>query len=183
MQQEWQKLDPRSIWLFGFNAVVRYTAAIALIAGVVYLFILQLLIKEIKESSPQLHSYLINMLRDALSLWSVAILALVGFSFIWAWFVYQNWRFKLEENRILIERGVVTKHKVAIPYERVQNIDIIRGIMARILGLSDLQISTAGYSGVVITEGRLPGLSQEIAETLRETILSKISKSHSVSGI
>ncbi len=50
------------------------------------------------------------------------------------------------------------------------------------LGLSDLNIQTAGMSSVgrygrgVFAEGRLPGLSREEAEKLRDELISRAKK-------
>lgn len=76
---------------------------------------------------------------------------------------------------------MIWKKYVTIPYERIQNVDIYRGIFARILGLSDLQIQTAGMSATVGSygisgagaEGRLPGVSQEEAEKLRDELVKR----------
>jgi len=44
----------------------------------------------------------------------------------------------------------------------------------RILGLSDLQIQTAGYAGYIRMEGRIPGILPEEAERLREYLIKKV---------
>ena len=76
------------------------------------------------------------------------------------------------------------------PYERIQNVDIYRGIFTRLLGLSDLQIQTAGMSATigrygafgVAAEGRLPGISKEEAETLRDELIRR-ARGHKNQGI
>lgn len=106
------------------------------------------------------------------------------FGLIWSFFIpfpfahliYENYRHELQKDRVYIERGIIWKKYVSIPYERVQNVDISRGPLARLLGLSDLQIQTAGASTpYVLSEGRIPGIAVEEANKLREEILSKIS--------
>lgn len=96
------------------------------------------------------------------------------FLYLWSTWAYNNYKYLLKEDVIRIERGVIWKKYSSIPYERVQNIDIHRGILARILGLSDLQIQTAGYSGYTLTEGRIPGLDPKLAEHLREELIKKV---------
>ncbi len=80
------------------------------------------------------------------------------------------------------ESGVISKRYVTIPYDRIQNVNIDRGIMARILGLSDLSIETAGFSAIQMrrgysAEGRLPGLSTEVAEQLRDELVKRAHQS------
>lgn len=88
--------------------------------------------------------------------------------------IYESYRYELQKDRVYIERGVIWKKYVSIPYERVQNVDILRGPLARMLELSDLQIQTAGATHLLV-EGRIPGISVEEANTLKEQILSKVS--------
>lgn len=101
------------------------------------------------------------------------ILVLLVSSFVWAKLTYHFYRYELTDSGFRKELGVIWKVYVTIPYDRIQNVDIYRGILARLLGLSDLQIQTAGISGMVASEGRLPGLSREVAEQLRDEIIQR----------
>jgi len=156
-----EKLHPKAIWLFFFRAFF------ALSFFTVFIFI---------PFSP-----LISSIKDYLSLGSLIIITLLLiaiFSYIWARLTYRFWLYELDENAVKIEKGVITKKYITIPYERIQNIDIYRGIFARLFGLSDLQIQTAGYSNYKQhsqgSEGRLPGLGVQKAESLREQLVKKI---------
>lgn len=97
-------------------------------------------------------------------------------SYIWARLSYYFYRYGLFPEGVKIEKGVIWKRYVTIPYGRIQNVDIHRGPLARILGLSDLQIQTAGYSygKGIFAEGRLPGLSPQDAESLRDELVKKV---------
>lgn len=99
-------------------------------------------------------------------------------NFIWSQLSYHFYKYELREDGFRIEHGVIWKKYVTIPYERIQNVDIYRGLLARLLGLSDLNIQTAGMSTPVgsyggASEGRLPGLSPEVAEELRDELIKK----------
>lgn len=105
---------------------------------------------------------------------------LIIISYIWARLSYRFWRYQLTEDAYKSERGIIFKRYVSIPYERIQNVDIYRGILDRLLGLSDLQIQTAGYGAAgghglrgFGSEGRLPGLSKEKAEEMREELIRR----------
>ena len=105
----------------------------------------------------------------------------IGFSYFWARLSHKAYKYSLTEDGFKKELGVIWKKYVTIPYERIQNVDIHRGIIARMLGLSDLQIHTAGYSGDggrrgfagIEAEGALPGVSHEVAEQLREELIRR----------
>jgi uncharacterized membrane protein YdbT with pleckstrin-like domain len=102
-------------------------------------------------------------------------------AFIWAKLTYHFYRYELTEEGFRMDLGVIFKKYVTIPYDRIQNVDIYRGILARILGLSDLNIQTAGMSASVGrfgvsgggAEGRLPALSREVAEEVRNELIRR----------
>ena len=102
---------------------------------------------------------------------------LLGLPIIWAYLSYQNYRYILEDKAIRIEKGVIWKREVSIPYERVQNVDIVRGPITRLLGLSDVRIQTAGYHTptYIKEEGRIPGVDPQEALRVRNQIISRIS--------
>lgn len=111
-------------------------------------------------------------------------LLLVPISFIWAKLSYSAFKYEITEDAVRIERGVISKKYVSIPYERIQNVDILRGPLVRLLKLSDLQIQTAGasYSPInkkFVSEGRLPGLSVSDAEEMRNTLIQRTKESDS----
>lgn len=100
---------------------------------------------------------------------------------IFSSFIYNNWGYEFTQRELKIQKGVIAKTYKSIPYERIQNVDINRGILARICGYSTLDIQTAGYSGYhyrgrgrVMSEGHIPGVSVEAAEHIRDFIMNKI---------
>jgi len=87
---------------------------------------------------------------------------------------YNNWKYDFGSSNLKTERGIIWKHYSNIPYERVQNVDIHRGIFARMFGFSTLQVQTAGFSGSPISEGHIPGVSVKEADEVREFLIKKI---------
>jgi membrane protein YdbS with pleckstrin-like domain len=74
----------------------------------------------------------------------------------------------LREDDLLFRRGIMFLRFVAVPYGRMQLIDINRGPVARILGLSELRFVTAAAStGVTI-----PGLPERDADELRDRLVA-----------
>lgn len=100
---------------------------------------------------------------------------------------YKNWGYEFTKDALKIEKGVIIKKYKSIPYERIQNVDITRGIIARMVGFSTIDIQTAGYSayaakgGVGQSEGHLPGVSIQGAEHIREFLMKKIT--HNKQGL
>ena len=72
----------------------------------------------------------------------------------------------LRADDLLFRRGLMFQRIVAVPYGRMQLIDINRGPLARALGLADLKFVTAAAStGVAI-----PGLVEADATALRDRL-------------
>ena len=75
--------------------------------------------------------------------------------------------YQLRDDDLLFCRGLMFQRFVAVPYGRMQLVDINRGPVARALGLSELKLVTAAAaSGVVI-----PGLFEADAEELRDRLV------------
>jgi len=76
--------------------------------------------------------------------------------------------YQLRDDDLLFKRGIMWQRLVAVPYGRMQLVDINRGPIARLCGLSELKfVTAAAASGVVI-----PGLPEQVAEELRDTLVS-----------
>lgn len=75
--------------------------------------------------------------------------------------------YQLREDDLLFRRGLLFQRFVSVPYGRMQLVDINRGPVSRMLGLSDLRfVTAAASSGVAI-----PGLTVEDAEELRDRLV------------
>jgi membrane protein YdbS with pleckstrin-like domain len=76
--------------------------------------------------------------------------------------------YQLRPDDLLFRRGIFYRRQVAVPYGRLQLVDISRGPVSRVLGLSELRLVTAAASTGVI----IPGLPQAEAEELRNHLIS-----------
>jgi len=157
-----QQLDPKAVWLFFLHSVFMF---LFIAIWIVFGFI----------------AALTDSLAGTLEIGLLILLAFLVFSFIWAKLTYRFYRYELTDAGFRKELGVIYKKYVTIPYDRIQNVDIYRGILARILGLSDLNIQTAGMSATVGrfgvsgggAEGRLPALSRKTAEQIRDELIQR----------
>jgi len=108
----------------------------------------------------------------------ICLIVVIILSEIYARMSYNRWFYEFTPDNLKIEKGIVVKRYSNIPYSRIQNVDIRRGILARMLGYSSVIIQTAGYSGVSLAEGNLPAVSMEAAEKIREFVMKKIRRKH-----
>jgi uncharacterized protein len=77
-------------------------------------------------------------------------------------------KYRLRDDDFVYRRGIIFQRQVAVPYGRLQLVDVTRGPLARLLGLSELRLVTAAStSGVVI-----PGLVRDRALSLRDELIA-----------
>ncbi len=97
-------------------------------------------------------------------------IAAVGFVLLYAAFTPRRVRaigYQLRDDDLVFRRGILLQRIVAVPYGRMQLVDINRGPLSRALGLSELKfVTAAASSGVVI-----PGMPAEEAEQLRDHLV------------
>ena len=77
-------------------------------------------------------------------------------------------RYLLRADDLVFRRGIMFQRQVAVPYGRMQLVDITRGPVSRALGLADLKFVTAAAATAVT----LPGLPLEEAERLRDHLVA-----------
>lgn len=95
---------------------------------------------------------------------------------IYARMAYNRWFYEFTDEGLRLERGIIWKRYSNVPYERIQNVDVHRGIIARIFGFSSVMIQTAGFSGYAHAEGNIPAVDVEAAEKIRTFVMNKITK-------
>ncbi len=106
----------------------------------------------------------------------LVILVVVGE--VYSRLAFKNWFYEFTSDGLKLERGIIWKRYSNVPYQRIQNVDITRGILARMLGFSSVMIQTAGYSAQgkgAFAEGYIPAVSADEAEKIRSFVMKKIS--------
>ena len=80
---------------------------------------------------------------------------------------YQRFEYELAEDSLDIASGVVSRRNREIPVGRIQNVDISRNVVQRVLGLAQINLETAGGSS---TEASLKCVSEAEATRLQTEI-------------
>ena len=76
--------------------------------------------------------------------------------------------YQLRQDDLVFRRGILWQRMVAVPYGRMQLVDITHGPLDRGFGIAQLKfVTAAATSGVTI-----PGLQQSTAETLRDHLVA-----------
>lgn len=84
---------------------------------------------------------------------------------------YRAWGYREEAEELHVRHGLMIRTETAVPFARVQHIDLAQGPIERRYGLARLILYTAGTRGASVP---LPGLPREEAEQMRDRIRAKI---------
>ena len=118
--------------------------------------------------------------RHALRLWPLAVLVaarrqfwllVLGALVLLAWSTLEWLRrtYELEGGALRLEEGVVARKLRAVPFDRIQQVDLVRKPLHRLLGVASLRVETAG--GGTAAEVDLDVVTLEEARTLRASLL------------
>jgi uncharacterized protein len=75
--------------------------------------------------------------------------------------------YALRDDDLVLRRGLMFQRFTAVPYGRLQLVDVSRGPLGRALGMSDLKFVTAAAS----TNVRIPGIPSDDADELRDRLV------------
>ncbi|MFY9713426.1 MAG: PH domain-containing protein [Microbacterium sp.] len=75
--------------------------------------------------------------------------------------------YMLRADDIVFRKGILWQRMIAVPYGRMQLVDITQGPLDRAFGVSQLKMVTAAAT----TGVQIPGLTQAAAEALRDTLI------------
>ena len=153
----------KGIWIF-----VTISAVLALLTAIVHLIV-----------------YLVDGdMQAAVILWIVIlsiILALwvIGYPILYLW--YKNLEYRVYEDRVSIQKGILTKTQQNIPFRAITDFALVRTLYDRFLDIGSIKIQTAGkhISSGSQYEGNLGGLINY--EQLHTELREKVKKLHPVS--
>ncbi|RWX00425.1 PH domain-containing protein [Flavobacterium cerinum] len=98
-----------------------------------------------------------------------AVAVLIGVSLI-AYLKYRNFTFFLDEENeeFVVHKGIWNKSRIAIPFDKIQQVNINQSIIQKIIGVHALEVDTAGSSG---KEVAIRAISHDAALALKERLL------------
>ncbi len=94
---------------------------------------------------------------------SLGVFLLLGYEYLY----WRNFEYSIQEDGLKIVSGVITKNDRDIPLKRIQNIDVNRNIIQRMVGIAKVDVETAGGND---TEAALKYLELEDAEQMQKKI-------------
>jgi len=75
----------------------------------------------------------------------------------------------LRADDLVFRRGILFSRLVAVPYGRMQLVDVNRGPVARLLGLAELRLVTAAATSNIT----IPGLPEPVAAEVRDLLIDR----------
>ena len=150
---ELQKLNPRVVWLWRFQGLVRvlmFWAPVSMGVGI--------------GLSQVMPGFLAGVL--AAGFWFLQLML----ALLWPGLAYRYFGYLIREQDLLVQRGVLFRRRTSIPHNRIQHVDTRQGPFEQLLGLSRVLVFTA--SGMA-ADGSLPGVGHELAETIRDDLSAR----------
>jgi len=111
------------------------------------------------------------------------LLVAVFLTAFWIRKYYSSITYVLTNDEMVVERGVWWKRKSFVPYNRITNICVVQGPIARRFGLGTVRIQTAGFSGGGSAGGRVAEaviLGVKNFEEIRDVIMSFVRRARPV---
>jgi membrane protein YdbS with pleckstrin-like domain len=99
--------------------------------------------------------------------------AMAGWGWTWAGRNQRSWGYAENDDDLLVTSGVMFKRLVAIPYGRMQFVDVEAGPLARAYGVATVTLHTASAE----TAANIPGLPAAEATRLRNR-LTELGEAH-----
>ena len=147
-ESEWHQLSPFSIVFFIINFTVRFIRE-----GIINL-------------APALAIF-ITQVDDKLFWLAIAGAAFVVGLIIFSILYYRNFRYRVSDGQIILRRGILSKERTTLKFEKVQNVNLATPFYFAPLNLVNCIFDSAGSAQKEIS---LPGISNEYAEQVRTDI-------------
>ena len=106
---------------------------------------------------------------------AVVLLVAIGYEVAY----YQRFDYELTDDTLDISSGVVSRREREIPYRRIQNVDVSRGVIQRAIGVAAVDLETAGGSS---TEGSIRFVTPDEATRLQREVQRRKSSNRGRSG-
>ena len=104
---------------------------------------------------------------------AAAILLIIIFVSVVTWLGFPRKGYLVREKDVSFQRGLITYKVTSVPLNRIQHVEVNQGVLAKILGLSSVNIYTAGGSSSDLS---IPGITENEAQKLKSFLSGKISE-------
>ncbi|MFA6035607.1 MAG: PH domain-containing protein [Candidatus Micrarchaeia archaeon] len=103
-------------------------------------------------------------------------------SLVWAQLKFRAFTYSFTPNELVIRDGIITRQRIVVPYERIQEVFTERTLRDRILSLATLRIQTAAREAkefnIVI-----PGIAYDTRDAIISDIMSHVIRKRGGTGL
>jgi putative membrane protein len=91
----------------------------------------------------------------------------IGFTFLFSWIAWRQFRYRLGESDIRVERGLLNRTARSVPYERIQDVSLEQSLIPRLFGMVQVKFET-GAGGK--DELKIQYVTEAEGAALRESV-------------
>lgn len=105
-----------------------------------------------------------------------AILLFLAVGLIVAWLKWLRFTWRVDDDGIAIDSGIISRNSRDIPFDRIQDVAIEQGLLARMIGIATVSFDTGSAEADGKEEGKLSGIAMADAQALRSHIRNRRSE-------
>ena len=151
----WQRVHPITPLINGWKAL-----------AVIAVIVVQQAAESLREAAEALETFGSDGVLILVGVIIAVVLVFTGFSAL-AW---RMTRYAVSEDTVYLQSGVIFRQQRSAPLDRVQAIDVVQPLLARLTGLAELRFEVAGGADSRV---RLAFLREDRAQALRNELLAR----------
>lgn len=158
-------LSSKKFWKKIIPSLFSWLVLIVIILGVPAIIFY---LGRVSEGLPGIWNWFGYFIGTALILYIIAVL-------LRAWYIktyIRRYYYDCNDNFVTIQKGVFSPTEIHVQYQKIQDVYVDQDILDRIMGLYDVHIASATASSGIAAH--IDGVEQNVAEALKELLLSKI---------
>ncbi|WP_169715743.1 PH domain-containing protein [Sphingomonas mucosissima] len=108
--------------------------------------------------------------------WRMAVLLLVIVTvatFVGTFLHWRRFEYRVGAQEIRIDSGILSRTHRSIPFDRIQDVNVSQGLLARLLGIARVEFETGGSAGDKDDDGALAGIPLARAEAVRNLVRAR----------
>lgn len=143
--KKWHRLGKKTFWIF----FLRHSKVfLILLIGSIF-FTKSVLWGDMRDSFNQFFIDNADWYISGSLVLTVLWLAILGYLlvlYLYSSILYRQYKFMLDEHAFYVRRGIFFIREAVIPYRQIQNVEISRPYLYRLIGLAELDLTTLGNS-------------------------------------
>ena len=107
-------------------------------------------------------SVVVELFTTPIWLWILYVVLVIGYAIVMPFYRYRVHRWESTSTAVYTQTGWLARERRIAPMSRVQTVDLEQGVVARLVGLATVTVTTASAAGAL----RIEGLAVPVAHQL-----------------